>query len=176
MRIIDSTWVPVIDAGVATLQVAHAGRGWFDSHDLINWLNVYHNVVLNEIVANYRITGEGNPAKNPVHTATREIGKFIERELGQVKIGDHISVRNPIMLTGGGVHPGDQCMNSVWDIANTSARVPGGAQSNQSAPPPHPGFSVFDRIRAARAEAARQSTTAGPKSDAEPDATAAGGA
>jgi Protein of unknown function (DUF2442) len=117
MRIIDNpAWVRAIHAGVTALQAKHAPRGWFDSHNLINWLNRHHNAVLNAIVDNYRTTGKGKPAKNPVHTATREIGRFIERRLGQVKTGDHQSVRNPIKLTDGGVHPGDECENSVWKI------------------------------------------------------------
>ena len=124
MRIVDdSTWVQAVQAGVAVLHARHTVHGRFDSHDLVNWLNDRHNAVLNEIIDNYRITKQGKRAKNPVHTATREIGKFIERELGQVKIDDHLSVRKPIKLAGGGVHPAAECTNSVWNInaATTSS-------------------------------------------------------
>jgi hypothetical protein len=125
----DPTWVRAIHAGVTALHAAHGSRGWFDSHNLINWLNVHENAVLNAIVDTYRVTGKGKPAKNPVHTATREIGKFVERELGQVKIGDHQSVRNPIKLTGGGLHPGDESENSVWKIeAATTGEAKQGVQ------------------------------------------------
>lgn len=123
MRILDeTTWVHAIHAGLNALHASHAARGWFDSHDLINWLNIHNNGILNEIVDNYRITGQGKRAKNPVHTATREIGKFIERELGQVKIRDHQSVRDAISLAGGGVHPRDECENSVWRVDAATTR------------------------------------------------------
>ena len=121
----DPTWVRAIQAGVTALHDAHGSRGWFDSHDLINWLNDHHNAVLCAIVDNYRTTSQGKPAKNPVHTATREIGNFIKRELGQVKIGDHHSVRNRIKCAGGGEHPGGECGNSMWRI---DAATTGGAQ------------------------------------------------
>jgi hypothetical protein len=121
MRIIDNaTWVPAIHTGVTAMHTAHAARGWFDSHDLINWLNVHHNAVLNAIITNYSITGQGRPANDPVHTATREIGKFIERELGQVKIGDHESNRR-ITLTGGGRRDG-ACVNSIWRINSATTQ------------------------------------------------------
>lgn len=126
MRIIDnSSWVQAIQTGVTAFHAAHAGRGWFDSHDLVNWLNIHHNAVLNAIVTNYRITKQGKRAKDPVHTATREIGKFIERELGQIKIGDHESTRR-ITLTGGSRRDG-VCVNSVWRIngATTSSAQQG---------------------------------------------------
>jgi hypothetical protein len=129
MRIINNAaWVTAIHAGMTAMHAAHAARGWFDSHDLINWLNVHHNPVLNAIVTNYRITRTGRPAKDPVHTATREIGKFIERELGQVKIGDHESARR-ITLTGGTRRDG-VCVNSVWRInATTTSCAQQGVQS-----------------------------------------------
>jgi hypothetical protein len=129
MRIIDNPiWVRAIHAGVTALGAAHAARGWFDSHDLINWLNDHHNAVLCAIVDNYRITGKGKPAKNPVHTATVQIARFIELRLDQVKIDNHRSVRNRIKCTGGGEHPGDECENSRWriDTATTSEAQQGG--------------------------------------------------
>jgi hypothetical protein len=117
MRIVDQpTWVSAIRAGVTAVQTALAAHGQYDSHDLINWLNINRSAVLNAIVNNYRITASGMPAQNPVHTATREIGKFIARHLGQIKLGKHASARDPIALTGGGVHPGDVCTNSFWQI------------------------------------------------------------
>jgi hypothetical protein len=115
MRIIDdSNWSHAIQLGVLYQHATHASRGWFDSHDLINWLNANHNAILNALVTNYEITGEGKPAEDPVRTATRETGKFIERELGQVKIGEQESLRQFTLANG--THRNGVCLNSKWRI------------------------------------------------------------
>jgi hypothetical protein len=110
----NQTWVQAIHAGVAAVRQTHAQRGWYDSHDLINWLNDHRNLILNEIIHNYRITGQGTPAQDPVFIATRQIGKYLQDWLGQVKTGEHSSGRT-VTLSNGDNRDGEAAV-SVWDI------------------------------------------------------------
>src|SRR5438477_12024439 len=115
MRIRDNPrWIQAIRAGVAAVRQAHTQRGRYDGHDLINWLNQNHNVVLNEIIDNYMITGQGTPADDPVFIATRQIGKYLQDWEGEVKIGKHFSQRR-VALQNGGNRDGE-CDVSVWQI------------------------------------------------------------
>lgn len=107
-------WIQAIRAGVGAVRRIFAQRGWYDGHDLINWLNQNHNVVLNEIIDNYLITGQGTPAVDAVFIATRQVGKYLQDWEGEVKIGDHLSQRRVTLLNGG--NRDGKCAVSVWRI------------------------------------------------------------
>jgi hypothetical protein len=69
------TWVQTIDNGVAAMHQAYAGRGWYDSHDLVNWLIEHSEPVLKDIIESYRLKGDGAPVRDPYMIATRRIAK-----------------------------------------------------------------------------------------------------
>jgi uncharacterized protein (DUF433 family) len=49
------SWVKAIDDGIAAMRLAHSERGWYDSQDLINWLNEHSKEMLSEIIDSYRL-------------------------------------------------------------------------------------------------------------------------
>src|SRR5208283_4891297 len=61
--------VAAINNGVAFVRRTHATRGWYDGHDLINWLDTHYNSELNDIIDCHVST-----SSDPVHTATIQIG------------------------------------------------------------------------------------------------------
>jgi hypothetical protein len=98
----------IID-GVEEMHRAHAVRGSFDTHDLINWLNAHHNPELNDIISYY--------AKGDVlNVATVQIGNYLKNRLDQRKVGDQISTRCEISLKTG-ARPGGDSEVSVWQIS-----------------------------------------------------------
>jgi len=86
----------------------YARRGWYDGHDLVNWMNGNRNAEFNDIIDYYR------PGDDPVHAATIQIGRFLKKYLGQQKIRDQESPRRITLRTGG--HRDGYCNVSVWRI------------------------------------------------------------
>jgi len=109
-------WVQAIREAVATAHDHYATRGWFDSHDIVNWLNEHHNDILNEIVDHYRLTADGTPAQDPVHQATVQIGNFMRDWMGQDKTeyAERRSARR-VNLSDGTTRHGDSEV-SVWSV------------------------------------------------------------
>jgi len=101
--------VRAISNGVAFVRRAREADGWYDSHDLINWLDIHHNDVLNDIIDCYK-----SRSSDPVHTATIQIGKYLRDHLGQVKVGENKSYHH-ITLRSGDKRNGD-CEVSKWKI------------------------------------------------------------
>ena len=101
--------VHAIRAGVAAARRSRAAQGWYDSHDVINWLDANHNSELNDVIDCYAPT-----SSDPVHTATIQIGNYLRDHLGEVKIGVNTSYRH-ISLRGGGNRNGE-CEVSKWRI------------------------------------------------------------
>jgi hypothetical protein len=77
--------VQAIRDGVAEMHRTHGNRGWYDGHDLVNWMNGNRNAELNDIFDCYR------SAADPVHTGTVQIGNFLKNCLAQRKIREHDS-------------------------------------------------------------------------------------
>ncbi len=90
------SWVQALDDGIAAMRQAHADRGWYDSHDLINWLIEHSEPVLKEIIESYRPKGDAAPARDPYLIATRQIAKYLRDHRGQERIGRHKSYRKTI--------------------------------------------------------------------------------
>ena len=90
------SWVQALDDGIAAMRQEHADRGWYDSHDLINWLNQHSSMVLKEIIESYRLKGDGAPVRDPYLIATRQIAKYLRDHRGQERIGRHKSYRKTI--------------------------------------------------------------------------------
>ncbi|TWU37492.1 hypothetical protein Q31b_42800 [Novipirellula aureliae] len=86
----------------------------YDSHVIINFLNMHYNTILNEIIYDYRRTGDGRKHADPVREATNQIGRYIKRHLGQVRIGVRTSFRR-IDLSDGSNRNGE-CECSIWEI------------------------------------------------------------
>lgn len=103
--------VQAIRDGVGELHRLHVRRGWYDGHDLINWMNSNRNDELNGIIDYYRPSGA-----DPVHIATIQIGNFLKNRLGQQKIGEQTSPRQ-ITLRCGANRDG-RCNVSVWQISH----------------------------------------------------------
>src|SRR5258708_4051508 len=105
---------------IREVQVAGStSRGWYDSHELIGWLNANHNQELNEMFALF--------GGDPVQNGDIAIGKFLYK-LGQIKIGEHVSERRVTTPTG---NRDGRCVNSIWEISQTTwvALFPGVPQA-----------------------------------------------
>jgi hypothetical protein len=101
--------VQAIRDAVAALSITQAAEGFYDGHDVINWLNDHRNNELNDIIDRF-----GNN-HDRVHYATIQIGNFLKNELGQEKVGERVSDRR-IRLRDGLRHDG-KCKVSVWRIS-----------------------------------------------------------
>ncbi|MGD0048432.1 MAG: hypothetical protein ABSE42_15630 [Bryobacteraceae bacterium] len=106
--------VQAIRDGVGEMHRLHVRQGWYDGHDLINWMNSNRNEELNDIIDYYRPSGA-----DPVHIATIQIGNFLKNRLGQQKITEQTSPRQ-ITLRGGANRDG-HCNVSVWQISHDTA-------------------------------------------------------
>lgn len=53
--------VQAIRDGVAQMHRSHLRRGWYDGHDLVNWMNSNRNEELNGIIDCYRRPGAAKP-------------------------------------------------------------------------------------------------------------------
>ena len=104
----DRRLVQAVRDAVAEMHRLYAIRGWYDGHDLVNWMNSNRNAEFNNIIDCYR------PGEDPVRTATIQIGRFLKRCLGQQKIREQESPRR-ITLRAGGDRDG-YCKVSVWQI------------------------------------------------------------
>ncbi len=145
------SWVQALDDGIAAMRQAHADRGWYDSHDLINWLNEHSNTVLNEIIDSYRFRRDGTPAHDPILTATRQIAKFLQHHRHQVQLGKHISQRNAIQTVPRRAK--GNAVVAVWQISSVAATgnvdgLPNGSSvSNEPDEPRVPTGMIHDRGR-----------------------------
>ncbi len=106
--------VQAIRDGVGEMQRLHVRQGWYDGHDLVNWMNRNRNEELNDIIDCYRRGGA-----DPVHTATIQIGSFLKNQLGQQKIRDQTSARRITLRDG--AHRNGRCNVSVWQIPQDTA-------------------------------------------------------
>ena len=145
------SWVQAIDAGIAAMHQVHANRGWYDSHDLINWLGAHSNDVLDEIIAAYRFKGDGTPARDPILIATRQIARFLDDHRAEIQVGKHVSHRNAIQARP--PRAGGDSEVAVWKIEPNSAadnvRVPANGSSGrvESDEPPIGTGLIHDRGR-----------------------------
>jgi len=145
------TWVQTIDDGVAAMHQAYAGRGWYSSHDLINWLIEHSEPVLKEIIESYRLKGDGAPVRDPYLIATRQIAKYLRDHRGQERIGRLKSYRKTIQTDPPRV--GGYADATVWRIGTGSsseqAVVPPNGSSSGGMPeaPEIPGGLLHDRGR-----------------------------
>jgi len=145
------SWVQALDDGIAAMRQAHADRGWYDSHDLINWLNEHSNTVLNEIIDSYRFRRDGTPAHDPILTATRQIAKFLQHHRHQVQLRKHISQRNAIQTVP--PRAKGNAVVAVWQISSVAATgnvdgLPNGSSvSNEPDEPRVPTGMIHDRGR-----------------------------
>ena len=120
MGIADNTsWVQAIEDAIAAMHQVYADRGWYDSHELISWLNDHSKVVLNEIIDSYRFKKDGTPAQDPVLSATRQIAKFLADHRDQVQVRKHISHRNVIETEP--PRPEGDSVVAVWQIPSNAA-------------------------------------------------------
>src|SRR5271157_2544740 len=113
------SWVMAIDDGIAAMRQAHSERGWYDSHDLINWLNEHSKEMLSEIIDSYRFKQDGTPAQDPILIATRQIANFLQDYRGQVQVGKDISHRNVIHTEP--PNPEGETVVAVWQISSSTA-------------------------------------------------------
>ena len=102
-------FLPLLREGVREIHRLYANRGWFDGHDLINWLDQNHNPELNAMHALYR----GDSQK----VGDQQIGKALYK-LGQRKIGLNVSERR--ITTHDGNRDG-KCEVSMWEISTRTA-------------------------------------------------------
>jgi len=105
----DARLVQAIIDGVDEMQRGYKARGWFDGHNLINWLNVNRSPELNDIYDLYA------DCKDPEMTADQQIGRYLYR-LKQVKIAERISTRR--INRRSGFHRNGVCQVSVWEISS----------------------------------------------------------
>ena len=106
----DRSLVEALVAGVTEMQSVHATEGQYDSHDLLNWLNINRNPELNALYDLYL------DCDDPQMRANHQIGKFLDR-LGQIKIGELPSERHAILEHGVNRFAGGDCEVSVWEIS-----------------------------------------------------------
>jgi len=145
------TWVQIIDEGIAAMHQAYAGRGWYDSHDLINWLIEHTEPVYKEIIESYRPKGDGAPVRDPFLIATRQIAKYLRDHRGQERIGRHKSYRKAVQADPPKV--GGFADVTVWRIgagsSSQQAVVPPNGSSSGGMPeaPEIPGGLLHDRGR-----------------------------
>ena len=115
--------VQAIRDGVAEMHRLHARRGWYDGHDLVNWMNSNRNAELNDIIDYYRRAPAGSrrrrPGRDPVHSATVQIGNFLKNRLGQRKVREQNSPRQ--ITLRGGAHRDGNCNVSVWQVSQDTA-------------------------------------------------------
>ena len=110
-------YLPIIRIAAIHMHIQHAGRGWYDGHDLVGWLNVNHNAQLNAMYALF------SRSSDPQMTGDQQIGNMLKK-IGQVKTGDQES--NWTIHTPTGTRSGRN-MVSVWriDRATWAALYPG---------------------------------------------------
>jgi uncharacterized protein (DUF433 family) len=122
------SWVRAVDHGISAMREAHADRGWYDSHDLINWLNEHYQGVLNEIIDSYRNREDGTPAQDPISIATQQIARFLQDHKGQVQVGKQASHRNVIQAEA--PRGGGDSVVAVWQIGPATVLGKGDHLSN----------------------------------------------
>jgi hypothetical protein len=98
--------------GVRKMHVVYAQRGWYDGHDLINWLDANRNDELNEIYDLYQNSDD------PEMRADQQIGHHLYR-LNQKKIGERKSPRR--ISKRSGHNRNGFCKVSVWEISPGTA-------------------------------------------------------
>jgi len=108
MAIIDP-YLPLLSQGVREMHRMYADREWYDTHDLVNWLNENHNTELNAIYSCY----QGDAQR----VGDQQIGKALYK-LNQIKIGTNVSERRITLPNG---NRDGRCEVSMWEISERTA-------------------------------------------------------
>ena len=132
----DRSLVEALADGVAEMQSVHATEGQYDSHDLLNWLNINRNPELNALYDLYL------GCDDPQMRANHQIGKFLDR-LGQNRLGGQTTDRGAIMQHRAIRFEAGRCRVSIWEVSARSRAELAAARLTLFGPG---GF--FDRIAA----------------------------